>query len=131
LLWLNQGASALAAGQPLEADRVLSRGFSTQDLAGPPVVLGETALWLAHRGTARARLQRPADAMADLQQGLASEPRDWVRGRIHRELGDLAIAAGEHARGRQEFDLAIHFSERGGDRAAAREAKQKLSALKR
>lgn len=131
LLWLNHGASALAAGQPLEADQVLSEGMARHDLQVAPSVLGETALWLAHRGMARARLQRSADALADLQRGLSSGPRDWVSGRIHRQLGELALVAGERAGARREFEVAVEFSERGGDRTGVKEAKQRLSALKR
>jgi tetratricopeptide (TPR) repeat protein len=131
LLWLNHGATALAAGQPLEADQVLSDGIGRHDLQAAPAVLGESALWFMHRGTARARLQRKSDALADLQRGLSYAPRDWVRGRIHRQLGELALVAGERASARREFEVAIEFSERGGDRPAVRDARQKLSALKR
>lgn len=130
LLWLNHGATALAAGQPHEAEQVLSQGIAGHDWDAPPTVLGEIALWLAHRGTARVHLHRDVDAAADLQRGLLSEPRDWVRGRIHGQLGDLALTAGEPARARREFGAAIEFCERGGDRAAVRDAKQKLSRLR-
>ena len=130
LLRLNRGATALAAGQPHETDEVLSEGIASHDWDAPPAVLGETALWFAHRGTARARLHRSSDAVADLQRGLASDPRDWVRGRIHGQLGDLALVAGERARARREFEMALEFSERGGDRSAVKESKQKLNALK-
>ena len=130
LLQLNRGATALAGGQPHEAEQALSQGIAGRDWDAPPAVLGETALWFAHRGTARARLRRSVDALADLQRGLASDPRDWVRGRIHGQLGDLALAAGERVHARREFEMAIEFSERGGDRSAVKDAKQKLSALK-
>jgi tetratricopeptide (TPR) repeat protein len=130
LLWLNQGATALAAGQPQEAEQVLSKGIAGHDWDGAPVVLGERALWFAHRGTARVHLHRDLDAVNDLQRGLLSDPRDWVRGRIHGQLGDLALAAGDRAGAQREFEAAIGFSERGGDRAAVTDAKQKLSRLR-
>lgn len=97
LLSLNRGAAALAAGRPLEAEQVLSKWIAGHDWDAAPTVLGEIAHWLAHRGTARVHLRRNADAMGDLQRGLLSDPRDWVRGRIHGQFGDLALTAGERA----------------------------------
>ncbi len=78
LLTLNHGAAALAATQPLEAVRVLSEGLTNHASNEPPPVLGETALWLAHRGSALARLHRTDEAVLDLRRGLSSDPRDWV-----------------------------------------------------
>lgn len=131
LLWLNHGASALAAHQPAEAEEALSQGIAGRDWDAAPEVLGEGALWFAHRGAARAQLHRTADATADLQQGLASNPRDWVRGRIHGGLGDLALTAGDRARARLQFETALNFSERGSDAVAVAEARRKLRALQR
>jgi tetratricopeptide (TPR) repeat protein len=131
LLWLNHGASALAAHQPDEAEQVLPQGMTGRNWDAPPAVLGETALWFAHRGTARAQLRRGLDATSDLQRGLASNPRDWVRGRIHGELGDLALTAGDRAGAQRQFEAALDFSGRGGDKPEMDEAKRKLSALRR
>ena len=130
LLQLNHGATALAANQPHEAEQVLSERITGLDWDAPPAVLGERALWFAHRGTARARLHRSSDAVADLQRGLTSDPRDWVRGRIHGQLGELALVAGEPVRARRQFEMAVEFSERGGDRSAVKDAKRKLRALR-
>jgi len=131
LLLLNHGAAALAAAQPALADQVLSEGLSAAEWGGSPAVLGEAALWFAHRGTARARLHRTEDAVADFQRGLAAHPRDWVAGRIHGQLAELAVVAGERDSARREFESALDYSARGGDRAAVKEARQKLNALKR
>jgi tetratricopeptide (TPR) repeat protein len=130
LLWLNQGASAIAANQAKVADEILSKGITHWNDTGP-VVLGELAMWLGHRGTARASLQRNAEAVADLERGLASQPRDWIRGRIHGQLGDLALAAGDRAQARRHFAAAIEYSGRGGDRASEDRAEQKLRVTKR
>ena len=70
LLWLNRGATALAAHRPREADQILTDGFVRHDLQAAPAVLGEKALWLAHRGTARAALHHDAAATDDLLRGL-------------------------------------------------------------
>jgi Flp pilus assembly protein TadD len=131
LLRLNHGATALMAGQPDEVQQVLSPGIVARDWESGPSVLGEMALWFAHRGTARTRLHLSGDAGADLRRGLASDPRDWVRGRIHGQLGELALTAGDRDGARREFQEALRFSERGGDGSAAKDARQKLSALKR
>jgi tetratricopeptide (TPR) repeat protein len=128
LLWLNHAATALAASQPHEAEQALSTGIARHDWDAGPTVLGEVALWFAQRGTARARLRRDEDAVIDLQRGLQADPRDWVRGRIHSQLGDLALTAGKRTEARQEFEMALDFSERGGDRIAVKEVRQKLRA---
>ena len=52
-----------------------------------------------------------------------------MRGRVHAQLGDLAVVSGDPARARREYDAALGFAERGGDRAVVRDVKQKLGAL--
>ena len=131
LLWLNRGAAAMAAERPQEADLVLSDGIARHDLAAPPPVLGERALWLAHRGSARIQLHHDREALADLERGLLSNPRDWVRGKILAKLGLLAIAAGDTGTARRQLEAAIEYSDRGGDRSAARDAKRTLDRLPR
>jgi tetratricopeptide (TPR) repeat protein len=131
LLWLNQGASALVADRPREAERVLSEGLQRYVTTAPPTVLGETAMWFSHRAAALARLDRRIEAQADLDRALAAGPRDWVRGRIFAQRGDLALAAGDPAQARRDYESAHRFAERGGDGDAARDIKEKLRALER
>jgi tetratricopeptide (TPR) repeat protein len=131
LLSLNYAVAALAATQPAVADQVLTEWMAAPDWNASPTVLGEAALWFAHRGTARARLHRTAAAITDLQRGLGESPRDWVAGRIHGQLGDVALEAGERDRARREFELALDLSARGGDGLAVKDVRQKLNALKR
>ena len=78
-------------------------------------MLGERALWLAHRGTARMQLHHEREARVDFESGLLSDPRDWVRGRILAKLSELALAAGERATARRQLEAAMEFSDRGGD----------------
>ncbi len=129
LLWLNRGAAALAAHRPQDADGVLTSGMARHDLSARPAVLGERALWLAHRGTARMQLHRDREARVDLESGLLSDPRDWVRGRILAKLSELALAAGDRATARRQLEAAIEFSDRGGDRSAAKDARRALDSL--
>ncbi len=124
LLWLNLGAALLAAHAPEEAEAALSRGIADRLWEAAPPVTGEAALWLAHRGTALARAGRRGEAIADLQRGLASTPRDWVSGRIHCQLGDLALSGGDPERARREFQAALACSERGGDQAGVGRARR-------
>lgn len=131
LLWLNQGAALLAANDSREAEAALSRGISTRLWNAPPPIKGEAALWLAHRGTALARTGRRGEAIADLQRGLAAMPRDWVRGRIHCQLGDLALAGGEPERARREFQAALAYSVRGGDQVGMARARRAVEAMGR
>jgi hypothetical protein len=96
--------------------------------ARPPQVLGEDALWFAHRGTARVQLDRHVDAAADLNRALASDPREWVSARIHTALGELAVRRGQPRRAACEFAMALRFAISGGDQRTAREAREKLRA---
>ena len=57
-------------------------------------MFGEDALWHYKRGVARARLGKADVAREDLQIPLTREARDWVRGRAHAELGQLAFRRG-------------------------------------
>jgi hypothetical protein len=59
LLSLNYAVAALAAAQPAVADQVLTEWMAAPDWSASPTVLGEAALWFAHRGTARARTAPP------------------------------------------------------------------------
>jgi tetratricopeptide (TPR) repeat protein len=129
LLWLNRGAAAMAAQRPQEADLTLTDGIARHDLEAPPAVLGERALWFAHRGSARLQLHRDQEAAADLERGLLSEPRDWVRGRILAKLGLLALAAGDRSTARRHLTAAVEYSDRGGDRAAAKDARRALEGV--
>jgi tetratricopeptide (TPR) repeat protein len=129
LLWLNHGAAEMAAHRPGDADLTLTDGITRHDLGAPPAVLGEQALWLAHRGAARRQLHRDHDAAIDLERGLQSSPRDWVRGKIYVNLGLIALAAGDRATARRHLEAAVEYSDRGGDRSASRDAKQMLNGL--
>jgi tetratricopeptide (TPR) repeat protein len=122
LLWLNAATIAIETGQFDVAERHLTAGLAARDLEAPPPVLGERAMWLLKRGTARAALGRAADAVADLTQALAAGPRDWVRGRTHLELAKLARTRHDDPEAASQLRLAIEFGKRGGDQAAVRAA---------
>jgi tetratricopeptide (TPR) repeat protein len=131
LLWLNAAATAIEARQFETAERQLAEGLAARAVEAPPAVMGEHALWLLKRGTARAALGRAADAVADLTNVLVTRPRDWVRARAHVELARLAIARQAVAEARRELDLAVEFGVRGGDGDAVDTARGLLKQTQR
>ena len=131
LIALNVAATALEAGQFETAERRLSEALETYDLRAPPAVPGEHALWLLKTGTARAAVGRGEEARADLTKALTVGPRDWVRGRVHFELGKLAVSNRDAADARVQLEGAVEFGERGGDAATVREARKLLRPARR
>ena len=97
LFVLEEGAAAIRAGRPQEADTALTRGLEMMRKDARPRVPGEEALWLYKRGLARLNRNQTAAATVDLQQALSVSPTAWVRGRIHVEFGKIADLAGRRA----------------------------------
>jgi tetratricopeptide (TPR) repeat protein len=122
LLWLEEGATALRAGDAGRAAAALERGLAM--LAGDPRprMFGEEALWRYKLGAARLRLGRLAEAAADLDAALAEQAPAWVRGRIHVELGKLADLGGDRPRARQHYQQAVALCETGRDGRCVEEA---------
>jgi tetratricopeptide (TPR) repeat protein len=127
LLPLNAGTAAIEAKQFDVAEQTLSTAMQVHDLRRPPTALGEEALWYLKRGTARAGVGRDMLAHSDLSTVLTVNPRDWVRGRAHIELGKLALKSRDRDEARGQFQQALQFAQRGGDGSAAREAKTLLA----
>lgn len=121
-LWYEAGATLIRAGRHAEADAVLSEGIGRRDTDTRERMFGEDALWHYKRGLARARLGRSDLARRDLERALAATARDWVRGRTHAELGQLAAAGGDRAAAERHLRLAIELADRGNDPAGRREA---------
>jgi tetratricopeptide (TPR) repeat protein len=90
LFVFEEGAAEVRAGLGASAEATLSRGLTTLDRDDRPKFPGERAQWLYTRAKARVELNHPADAHVDLDRALESAPVDWVRGRIHLELGKVA-----------------------------------------
>jgi tetratricopeptide (TPR) repeat protein len=127
LLAMNHGVAALLAGEAGEAHDAFTGGIRMFEASPTPTVLREKSQWLLNRGTALARLDRTSEAASVLEQGLAAQPREWVRGRIHAELGELAERRGEHGPARNHYALAIQFSQGGGDQATAKGTRRRLA----
>jgi tetratricopeptide (TPR) repeat protein len=117
LLRLNAAATALAAFQPAVAAAEITDTLPDSPTFDVPYIPGERALWLYTRGAARVALRHP-NAANDLQQAILANPRDWVRARVHLELGRQALEAGDHRQAQADLDTALHYGHRGGDRTA-------------
>jgi len=126
LFVLEEGAAAIRAGRGPEADEILTAGLEMFEKDPRPKIPGERALWLYKRGLARLNLNRPPDAAADLKQALAASPVDWVEGRIHVALGQLADLAGRRPEAVAEYTKAKSMCA-DIDSACADEAKRFLA----
>ena len=122
LLWLEAGSTALRAGRPAVARTAFETGLSM--LAGDrrPRAVGEESRWRYAYGATLVALRDVVPAERELRAALPLAVRDWVRGRIHRELGKLADLAGERSRARDEYRLASRLCRQGHDDGCGDEA---------
>ncbi|MFI5177277.1 MAG: hypothetical protein ACHQO8_01865 [Vicinamibacterales bacterium] len=122
LFVLEHGSALLRAGHAAEAEAVLTRGFDQLGRDGRPRVPGEQALWLYKRGSARLAARRTDEADADLRAALDHQPVDWVRGRIHLELGKIADLRGQRPSALAEYRQARLIAEVNSDPLCAADA---------
>lgn len=125
-LWYEAGATLLRAGRNQQAEAMLDEGIRRRDADRRERMYGEDALWHYKRGLARARQGRWELAREDFKVPLAREARDWVRGRSHAELGQIAEKGGDREQARREYRLAIQLAERGNDPLGKTEAETLL-----
>jgi tetratricopeptide (TPR) repeat protein len=131
LLWLEAGGTALRAGQPALARVAIEEGLTRLAHDDRPRAPGEEARWHYTYGAVLAALKESAPAERELNTALARATRDWVRGRIHKELGKLADSAGNRTRALEELALAERFCRQDHDTACADEAKALAKGVKR
>jgi tetratricopeptide (TPR) repeat protein len=129
-LWYEAGATLIRADRFAEAEANLSEGIRFRDQDRRERMFGEDALWHYKRGVARARQGRSEAAGEDLKIPLAREARDWVRGRAHAELGQLAARAGRREQAREHYRLAIELATRGNDPTGQSEAETLLRSVR-
>lgn len=125
-LWYEAGTTLLRAGRFQQAEAMLDEGIRRRDSDRRERMYGEDAMWHYKRGVARVRLGRVEAAHEDLQVPLTREARDWVRGRAHAELGQLALKRGDPEQARREYRLAIQLLTRGNDPVGKAEAEALL-----
>jgi len=129
-LWYEAGTTLIRAGRFQDAENMLNEGIRKRDADKRERMFGEDALWHFKRGVARARLGRLDDARQDFQIPLTHEARDWVRGRAHAELGQIALKTGDREQARQQYRLAIQLAIRGNDPIGQAEAEALLSKVR-
>ena len=127
LVPLEIGSTNLRAGRAAAAERALDDAMTRFAGDTRARMFGEDALWHYKRGAARAALGRDADAQQDLAKALAVEGRTWVQGRVHLELGKLALKAGNRPAALKEFQTATALCESDNDSAWADEARRLLN----
>lgn len=123
LLWLEAGSTLLRADRPAEAERMLDEGLAMAESDTRSHMLGEDALWYYRRGSARAALDRHADARADLDRALSAHGRKWVEGRVHFELARLDLLEANRPQARAHLETAARLGDSDRDEGNAEKAR--------
>jgi tetratricopeptide (TPR) repeat protein len=123
LLWLEAGGTALRAKRFAEARAWLEEGLARLSADPRPKALGEEARWRYTYGTALVALGERASAERELRAALPGVTRDWLRGRIHKELGKLADLAVDRPRARDEYEQAVRWCRQDKDSACTDEVR--------
>jgi tetratricopeptide (TPR) repeat protein len=123
LLWLEAGSTALRAGRPALARRAFETGLAMLAADARPRAFGEESRWRYGYGATLVALKDVVPADRELRAALPGAVRDWVRGRIHRELGKLADLAGDRPRARDEYRLADRLCQQDHDNDCAEDAR--------
>jgi tetratricopeptide (TPR) repeat protein len=124
LLWLEAAGTALRAGRPAEARLAIEDGRARLAHDDRPRAAGEEARWRFTHGSILAALKENGPAEKELNAALIGATRDWVRGRIHKELGKIADSTGNSTRAIEKFTLAERLCRQDHDAACADEAKR-------
>jgi tetratricopeptide (TPR) repeat protein len=106
LLALEAGSTALRAGRPADALQAIDDGRAASAHDSRPRAYGEEARWRYYRGTALNALGKLQAAQEELRGALAVEGRQWVRGRVHLELGRIALKQRQSSAAIQELHAA-------------------------
>jgi tetratricopeptide (TPR) repeat protein len=123
LVVLEAGATAFRAGNPQDAESLLTEGIGRLEQDRRPRVPGEDALWHYKRGAARVALGRTEAALADLRIATRPDALPWVGGRAHVELARLALLRGDRAAAASETRQAQGLCEQGNDPVCVNEAR--------
>ena len=115
LVVLEQGSTALRAGQSRQAERILAEGLAMAAGDPRPRIPGEEALWRYKRGAAFAALGETGRAAEELRRAAGPDAQAWVGGRARVELGRLALARGDRESARNEARQAAVLCEQGND----------------
>ena len=122
-LWYEAGAT-LSARRPLSRGRgrCWTRAFDAATPTGASGCLARTRSGTTSAAWRERVRDRRSWREQDFQIPLTREARDWVRGRAHAELGQLAVRTGDREQARREYRLAIELADarkRPGGKAEA------------
>jgi len=126
LLWLEAASTALRANRPRDALTLVEQGLARQAADLRRRAYGEDARWKYVHGAALIGVGQPAAAGRELEAALAMPARNWVRGRIHAELGKAADLSGDRTHADGEYRSAIRLCEEDDDGDGADLAKALL-----
>jgi tetratricopeptide (TPR) repeat protein len=126
LLWLEAGGTAMRAGRPLDAKSALEEGIARLAHDPRPRAPGEEARWRYAYGAALVALNDGAAAEPQLRLALDGAARDWVRGRVHKELGKLADRSGNRPRALDEYQMASRLCRQDHDAECSEDVKRLL-----
>jgi tetratricopeptide (TPR) repeat protein len=131
LLRLEAGGTALRAKRPAEARVWLEEGLAQLANDPRPRAPGEEGRWRYTYGSVLVALEDIRPAERELRAALDGATRDWVRGRVHKELGRLADLAGDRARARAEYQQAGRLCRQDNDSVCADQVKALLETTNR
>ena len=106
LLWLEEAQAALSAGHVERARVAVEAGLARVAAETRPFALGERARWQFTHGSALVAAGQTDRAATELDLALAGATRDWLRGRIRRELGKVADLRGDRPAALADYRLA-------------------------
>jgi tetratricopeptide (TPR) repeat protein len=131
LLWLEEANTWLRAGRPQNAKAALDIGLAKLAADPRPRALGEESRWRYAEGAALVGVRDTAGAGRALNAALPLSARDWVRGRVHAELGKLADLAGERPRAISEYRQAARLCGNDKDEECVADARRLMKAVYR
>ena len=123
LLLLEAASTELRAGRAAQARISVERGLERLRGETRPIASGEESRWRYVHGAALAALDERTLAERELQDASALATRDWVRGRISKELGRLSDRAGDRQAAAAHYARAERLCRADHDDECADEAK--------
>jgi hypothetical protein len=127
LLQLEVASTLLRADRAGEALAVLDAAMGRLPQDTRERMPGEDARWHLKRGIARLRSGIVEGAEEDLRAAASgTNVRNWVRVRIHIELGKVADLRGDRDKAKTEYQTAVALAEAIGEEQAAAESRRLL-----
>jgi tetratricopeptide (TPR) repeat protein len=131
LLWLEEAGTAIRAGQHAQARAALEAGLAKLAADPRPRAFGEIARWRYLYGASLAGVGLTDQASTELRAALIGDGHAWVRGRVHLELGRLAVRSADGNAAADLFRRAAELCTEGRDTTCAREARRLASQTRR